>query len=344
MNVMKILVTGSSGFIGFHLAIRLLSKNFFVVGLDNQNAYYDQKLKEDRLKILLGYKNFLNYDCGIENKKKLLEVFKDHKFDAVINLAAQAGVRYSITNPDAYIDSNMIGFLNILECCRNFNIKNLVYASSSSVYGANTKLPFSEDDNVDHPLSLYAASKKSNELFAHSYSSLYSIPTTGLRFFTVYGPWGRPDMALFKFTKSIIEGKTLDVYNHGKHQRDFTYIDDIIDGIELVIENPPSPEADSIDKLSPSRSFAPWRVFNIGSSNPINLMEYIKAIEDHLNLEAKINFLPMQPGDVESTFADTAKLKKLFGYSPKFEVNQGIKIFLDWYLDYYKINKRNEKH
>ncbi|MDA9021351.1 NAD-dependent epimerase [Gammaproteobacteria bacterium] len=332
---MKILITGSSGFIGFHLAQRLLNKNINVVGLDNRNDYYDPTLKESRESILLNYKNFTNYRFGIEQQEDLKRVFETHEFDAVVNLAAQAGVRYSITNPFAYVDSNIVGFLNILECCRHFKINHLVYASSSSVYGANTKLPFSEKDNVDHPLSLYAASKKSNELFAHSYSSLYSIPTTGLRFFTVYGPWGRPDMALFKFTKSILEGSVLDVYNHGNHKRDFTYIEDILDGIEGVIHNPPL-KNNNISQWSPATSSAPWRVFNIGSSNPINLMEYIHAIEKNLNLKAKINYMPMQPGDVESTFADTSELNRLTGYSPKFDVDAGIKLFIEWYLDYYK--------
>ena len=299
-----IIVTGSAGFIGSSLCIKLLERGDKLVGIDNHNNYYDPKIKEARLERLLKYPNYNHYRVDISEKKKLDDIFKAHKPISVVNLAAQAGVRYSMENPIAYINSNVVGFAQILENCRYHNVKHLVYASTSSVYGANTKIPFSEHDSVNHPLSVYAASKKSNELMAHAYSHLYKLPTTGLRFFTVYGPWGRPDMALFKFTKAILEEKPIDVYNHGNHTRDFTYIDDIVNGIIKTLDKPSASNLNwNAKQPDPASSSAPWRIYNIGNNKPVKLMDYIDILEKTLNKKAKINFLPLQPGDVSDTYA-----------------------------------------
>lgn len=334
---MKVLVTGAAGFIGSALCINLLKRGDIVVGIDNHNDYYDPKLKEDRLARHLGHENYTHIKMDIECKNSVEKLFNKHHFDKVVNLAAQAGVRYSIENPAAYINSNMVGFGHILEGCRHHNIKHLVYASSSSVYGANTKMPFSVHDNVDHPLSLYAASKKANELMAHTYSNLYNLPTTGLRFFTVYGPWGRPDMALFMFTKAIIEGKKIPVFNYGKHRRDFTYIDDIVEGIVRVLDNiaKSNPEWNG-DRPDPGTSSAPWRVYNIGSSSPVELQDYIAAIEDALEIKADKELLPLQPGDVPDTYADVTDLFSDVGYKPSMNVAEGVKNFVNWYTSYHK--------
>jgi len=337
---MKILVTGSAGFIGSMLSIRLLERDDEVVGIDNHNNYYDPKIKEARLERLIKYKNYKHYKTDLNDNKKLSEIFKIHKFQKVVNLAAQAGVRYSIENPLAYINSNIVGFAHILENCRNNKVEHLVYASTSSVYGANTKMPFSEHDSVNHPLSVYAASKKSNELMAHSYSYLYQLPTTGLRFFTVYGPWGRPDMALFKFTKAIIEEKPIDVFNNGKHTRDFTYIDDIVEGVIKTLDNPATSNVNWNSKQpDPATSRAPWRIYNIGNNNPVQLMDYIKALEKTLGKKAKINFLPLQPGDVPDTYANVDNLKKKFNYKPSTSVISGVSNFVKWYKDYFEYDK-----
>lgn len=334
---MKILVTGAAGFIGFHLAKRLAERGDTVVGIDNLNDYYDVNLKLGRLAQLESQPNFSFQKMDIADRETLMNLFQEERFDVVVNLAAQAGVRYSLENPHAYMDANIIGFCNILEGCRHYKVKNLVFASSSSVYGANTKQPFSENDNIDHPLALYAASKKANELMAHSYASLYDLPCTGLRFFTVYGPWGRPDMALFKFTKNILNDKPIDVYNHGDMIRDFTYIDDIVDGIVSTVDNPARPNPNwSGDQPDPATSYAPFRVYNIGSSNPIRLLTFIEAIEKYLGKKAKRNNLPMQIGDVPSTFADTSALHQDFGYQPKRSIEEGIKAFVAWYLEFYQ--------
>ena len=330
-----ILITGSAGFIGSALAMRLLDRGDSVVGIDNHNDYYDPNLKEARLQRFINHPNYIHFRTDIEDKKSMEELFLQYKLESVVNLAAQAGVRYSIENPMAYIKSNLVGFGNILEGCRHNNVKHLVYASSSSVYGLNTKMPFSVHDNVDHPLSLYAASKKSNELMAHTYSHLYNIPTTGLRFFTVYGPWGRPDMALFKFTKAIIEGKKIQVFNYGKHRRDFTYIDDIVEGVIRVLDKPASSnERWSGDQPDPGSSPAPWRVYNIGNNSPVELMDYIEAIESSLGKKADKELLPLQPGDVPDTFADVDDLVKEFDYKPSTSVADGIEQFINWYKEY----------
>ena len=335
---MKILVTGSAGFIGSSLIKDLLARGDEVVGIDNLNDYYDPQIKLDRLNQFNDHDLFTHIKGDIVDSDLLEKCFENNNFDSVVNLAAQAGVRYSIENPRAYIDSNIVGFLNILECCRNFKINHLVYASSSSVYGANELMPFSVNHNVDHPLSLYAASKKSNELMAHTYSELYSLPTTGLRFFTVYEPWGRPDMALFKFTKSIFEGEEIEIFNFGKHKRDFTYIDDIVNGIIKVIEKPPQKNPNWTGlKPDPGSSRAPWKVYNIGNNSPVELEEFIKAIEDSIGLKAKKNFLPLQPGDVPDTYADISALEKDFNYRPNTSIYEGINKFIDWYRDYYRI-------
>tara|TARA_A100001388_G_scaffold276104_1_gene262990 strand:- start:13164 stop:14171 length:1008 start_codon:yes stop_codon:yes gene_type:complete len=335
---MKILVTGSAGFIGSSLIKDLLARGDEVVGIDNLNDYYDPQIKLDRLNQFNDHDLFTHIKGDIVDSDLLEKCFENNNFDSVVNLAAQAGVRYSIENPRAYIDSNIVGFLNILECCRNFKINHLVYASSSSVYGANELMPFSVNHNVDHPLSLYAASKKSNELMAHTYSELYSLPTTGLRFFTVYGPWGRPDMALFKFTKSIFEGEEIEIFNFGKHKRDFTYIDDIVNGIIKVIEKPPQKNPNWTGlKPDPGSSRAPWKVYNIGNNSPVELEEFIKAIEDSIGLKAKKNFLPLQPGDVPDTYADISALEKDFNYRPNTSIYEGINKFIDWYRDYYRV-------
>ena len=335
---MKILVTGSAGFIGSSLIKDLLARGDEVVGIDNLNDYYDPQIKLDRLNQFNDHDLFTHIKGDIVDSDLLEKCFENNNFDSVVNLAAQAGVRYSIENPRAYIDSNIVGFLNILECCRNFKINHLVYASSSSVYGANELMPFSVNHNVDHPLSLYAASKKSNELMAHTYSELYSLPTTGLRFFTVYGPWGRPDMALFKFTKSIFEGEEIEIFNFGKHKRDFTYIDDIVNGIIKVIEKPPQKNPNWTGlKPDPGSSRAPWKVYNIGNNSPVELEEFIKAIEDSIGLKAKKNFLPLQPGDVPDTYADISALEKDFNYRPNTSIYEGLNKFIDWYRVYYRI-------
>ena len=333
----KVLVTGSAGFIGSTLSKKLLTRGDKVIGIDNHNNYYDPKIKDDRIGNLKKYKNYIHYKIDITDKNKLSEIFKTYKFQKVVNLAAQAGVRYSIENPLAYIESNIVGFTHILENCRNNKIQHLVYASTSSVYGANTKMPFSEHDSVNHPLSVYAASKISNELMAHAYSYLYKLPSTGLRFFTVYGPWGRPDMALFKFTKAIIEGKTIEVFNNGKHTRDFTYIDDIVNGVIKVLDKPADINNDwDSNKPDPASSKSPWKIFNIGNNNPVHLMDYISALEKTLGKKAKIKFLPLQPGDIPDTNANVDSLVKEFDYKPTTSVFDGVSNFVKWYKDYYK--------
>jgi len=351
---MKLLLTGTAGFIGFHLAKRLLERGDEVIGLDCINDYYDINLKYSRLeitgidrsKIVYGkfvqstkYPNYRFIQLKLEDREAILNLFAQEKFDKVCNLAAQAGVRYSLQNPFTYIDSNINGFLNILEGCRHNGVKHLAYASSSSVYGLNETMPFSVHHNVDHPISLYAASKKSNELMAHTYSYLYGIPTTGLRFFTVYGPWGRPDMALFLFTKAILEGKPIDVYNNGNMQRDFTYIDDIVEGIVRVIDNPPRGNPDWTGaNPDPGTSIAPYRVYNIGNSSPVRLMDFIEAIEEALGQKAIKNFLPLQAGDVPATWADVSDLVKDLGYKPNTDIRVGVKRFVEWYEEYFMIN------
>jgi UDP-glucuronate 4-epimerase len=337
---MKILVTGAAGFIGSALVLRLLERGDDVVGIDNHNDYYDPAIKEARLVRYVDHPNYIHLRIDLSDQVAMEECFAAHKPMRVVNLAAQAGVRYSMENPLIYINSNIVGFAHILEGCRNHNIKHLVYASSSSVYGANTQMPFSVHDNVDHPLSLYAASKKSNELMAHTYSNLYNLPTTGLRFFTVYGPWGRPDMALFKFTKAIIEERPIDVFNHGKHRRDFTYIDDIVEGIIRALDKPasPNPSWDS-KKPDPGTSKAPWRLYNIGRNCPVELIDYISAIEKALGKKAKINMKSLQPGDVPDTYANIDDLVKDFNYKPKTSVEVGVSNFVNWYLKYIKLVK-----
>ena len=332
------IVTGSAGFIGSAVSAKLLERGENVIGIDNHNDYYDPKIKDKRLERLLKYSNYKHFKIDLSDNKNLNKVFKNHKIHKVINLAAQAGVRYSMENPLAYINSNIVGFANILENCRNYKVEHLVYASTSSVYGANTKMPFSEHDSANHPLSVYAASKKSNELMAHSYSYLYQIPTTGLRFFTVYGPWGRPDMALFKFTKAILEEKPIDVFNYGKHTRDFTYIDDIVEGIIKTLDNPAISNVNwNSDQPDPSTSKAPWRIYNIGNNKSVQLMDYIDALEKTLGKKAKINFLSLQPGDVPDTYANTDNLNEKFNYKPSTSVADGVSSFVTWYKDYYKI-------
>ena len=331
-----IIVTGSAGFIGSFLCMKLLQQGKRVIGIDNHNNYYDPKIKEARLERLTKYSNYQHYRIDISDQKNLEDIFKSCEPEKVVNLAAQAGVRYSMENPHAYINSNIVGFANILENCRNYKIKNLVYASTSSVYGANTKMPFSEHDNVNHPLSIYAASKKSNELMAHTYSHLYKLPTTGLRFFTVYGPWGRPDMALFKFTKAILEENPINVFNHGKHSRDFTYIDDIIDGVLKTLDQPASINFEwNSNQPDPATSNVPWCIYNIGNNKPVQLMDYISALEKSLGKKAKINFLPLQPGDVTNTYADVSELQKKFNYKPSTIIEDGVSNFVKWYKDYY---------
>ena len=335
---MKILVTGSAGFIGSMLSLKLLDRGDEVVGIDNHNDYYDPKIKEARLEKLKKYPNYKHFKVDLGDQKNLEDVFKDHKPQKVVNLAAQAGVRYSIENPLAYINSNIVGFAHILENCRHHKVEHLVYASTSSVYGANTKMRFSEHDSTNHPLSVYAATKKSNELMAHTYSYLFKLPTTGLRFFTVYGPWGRPDMALFKFTKAILDEKPIDVFNHGKHTRDFTYIDDIVKGVTKTLDTPATINVDwKSDLPDPASSKAPWRIYNIGNSKPVQLMSYIDALEKALGKKAKINFSPLQPGDVPDTYANLDNLKEKFNFKPSTSVIEGVASFIKWYKDYYKI-------
>ena len=335
---MQVLVTGAAGFIGYHLARRLLSEGVEVFGTDNLNAYYDPKLKSDRLNMLREFPAFAFRKLDLTDRDGMTRVFDEHSFDAVIHLAAQAGVRYSLENPHAYIDSNVAGFMNILEDCRNHEVPHLVFASSSSVYGANTRMPFSVHHNVDHPVSLYAATKKANELMAHTYASLYGIPCTGLRFFTVYGPWGRPDMALFTFTKAILEGSTIDIYNHGNMQRDFTYIDDIVEGLVRVMRMIPKPDANwNGERPDPGTSFAPYRIYNIGGSQPVRLMDFIEVLEDTLGKKAQKNMLPLQKGDVVSTCADAQDLEDAVGFRPCIPVTEGIRRFVEWYRGYYRV-------
>lgn len=335
---MKILVTGAAGFIGFHTSKKLLDRGDNVVGIDNLNDYYDVTLKQDRLKQLTDRSNFEFQKLDLADRDGIEALFQTHQFDRVINLAAQAGVRYSIENPRTYIDSNIVGFLNILEGCRNTKVPHLSYASSSSVYGANVKQPFAESDNVDHPVSLYAASKKSNELMAHTYSNLFDLPTTGLRFFTVYGPWGRPDMALFKFTKGIIEDKAIDIYNHGEMYRDFTYIDDIVEGVIRITDQIPQKNKEWDGLMpDPASSFAPYKIYNIGNNAPVKLMDFVEAIEKSIGKKAQKNMMDIQPGDVPSTSADTSSLQADIGFKPNTSVNEGIDQFINWYKDYYHV-------
>jgi UDP-glucuronate 4-epimerase len=331
---MHVLITGAAGFIGASLSLRLLERGDTVTGIDNLNDYYDVSLKEARLARLTPSQQFEFIKADISDQGEMQSLFSKNRFYAVVNLAAQAGVRYSIENPAAYIDANLVGFGHILEGCRRSGVGHLVYASSSSVYGSNTKLPFSEKDNVDHPISLYAASKKANELMAHAYAHLYGIPTTGLRFFTVYGPWGRPDMALFKFTRGILEDEPIPVFNRGEMVRDFTYVDDIVEGVVRVIDRP-AERSDGANDPDRSAS-APWRIFNIGNSHRVPLMDYIQALEEALGKQAKRDLLPMQDGDVPATEADVTALESDFGYRPKVKVEEGIQRFVDWYRSYYK--------
>jgi UDP-glucuronate 4-epimerase len=335
---MRVLITGAAGFIGHHLALRMLARGDEVVGIDNLNDYYDVSLKEDRLKRFATETKFTFRKIDIANRDAVSALFSDAPFDAVVNLAAQAGVRYSITNPHAYVDANLVGFTNLLEGARHTSVKHFVFASSSSVYGANTKLPLAESANVDHPLSLYAATKKANELMAHCYANLYSLPCTGLRFFTVYGPWGRPDMALFKFTKAILANEPIQVFNRGNMVRDFTYIDDIVEGVVRVVDRPATADPTwSGDAPNPATSYAPYRVFNIGNNNPVALLHYISAIEKCLGKKAIMELLPMQPGDVPATSADVSRLEAATGFRPRVEVETGISRFVEWYRSYYNV-------
>lgn len=336
---MKFLVTGAAGFIGFHVSERLLAAGHQVIGIDNLNDYYDVNLKQARLDLLAPHSSFRSDEIDLADRNAMAELFAKEKFDRVIHLAAQAGVRYSIDNPHAYADSNLVGHLNVLEGCRHNKVGHLLYASSSSVYGLNRKLPFSTDDTVDHPISLYAATKKANELMSHTYSHLYGLPTTGLRFFTVYGPWGRPDMALFKFTRAIVEGKSIDVYNHGQMRRDFTYIDDIAEAIVRLQDVIPQADSEwTVEEGTPATSSAPYRVYNIGNSNPVTLMDYITALETSLGKVAQKNMMPMQPGDVLETSADTKALYDVIGFKPQTSVQDGVQRFVDWYKAFYKVS------
>ena len=333
----NVLVTGAAGFIGFHLCQQLLKGDVQITGIDNLNPYYDVGLKKDRLNNILSAPNFKFVKMDMADRSDMQELFNNNKFDVVVNLAAQAGVRYSIENPHAYVDSNLVGFVNILEGCRHSGVKHLVFASSSSVYGANTNMPFSIHHNVDHPVSLYAATKKANELMAHTYGHLYGLCCTGLRFFTVYGPWGRPDMALFLFTKAILENKPIKVFNHGKMQRDFTYIDDIIEGVIRVMGRLPEPNPEwRGDKPDPGTSYAPYKIYNIGNNNPVELIEFIGVIEKALKREAKKEFLDLQPGDVPATYADVDDLIADVGFKPQTPITTGIQQFIEWYKQYYK--------
>jgi UDP-glucuronate 4-epimerase len=334
---MKVLVTGDAGFIGSSLVLRLLERGDTVIGIDNHNDYYDPSLKEARLARHAEHPNNTHLRIDLADRVAMADCFATHKPQRVVNLAAQAGVRYSIENPLAYIDSNIVGFAHVLEGCRHNGVEHLVYASSSSVYGANTTMPFSVHHNVDHPLSLYAASKKSNELMAHTYSHLFGLPTTGLRFFTVYGPWGRPDMALFKFTKAILSGERIQLFNYGKHRRDFTYIDDIVEGVIRVLDQPAKPNPNwSGERPDPGSSSAPWRVYNIGNSTPVELMDYVHCLETALQKHADIDFLPLQPGDVLDTYADVENLMQAFNYRPSMSMKDGVNEFVKWYLKYYE--------
>ncbi len=333
----KVLITGAAGFIGFHLCRKLLQNGVEVVGLDNLNPYYDPELKKARLAQLTPHALYSHENLGLADREGMAELFANHAFDAVVNLAAQAGVRYSLVNPHSYVDTNIVGFVNLLEGCRHSGVQHFVFASSSSVYGANTKMPFSVHDNVDHPVSLYAASKKSNELMAHTYAHLFGLAATGLRFFTVYGPWGRPDMALFLFTKAILDDKPIDVFNHGKMVRDFTYIDDIVEGVYRVIYRRPEPNSgwDS-DSPDPATSYCPYRIYNIGNNRKVDLMRYIEVLEECLGRKAQKNFLPMQPGDVPATFANVDDLSRDVGFKPDTPIEEGIQRFVDWYREYYQ--------
>lgn len=334
----KVLVTGAAGFIGFQLSRRLLNDGIRVTGVDNLNPYYDVRLKQDRLDKISSADNFTFVNYDLTDREALEDLFGSNDFDVVVNLAAQAGVRYSLTNPHAYVDSNIVGFVNILECCRHHKVKHLVFASSSSVYGANTNMPFSIHHNVDHPVSLYAATKKANELMAHTYSHLYGLCCTGLRFFTVYGPWGRPDMALFLFTKAITESKPITVFNHGKMQRDFTYIDDIIEGVVRVMARLPEPNpAWRGDNPDPGTSYAPYKIYNIGNNNPVELIEFIEEIENALGRKAEKEFVDLQPGDVPATYADVDDLIQDVGFKPETSIATGIRRFIEWYKDYYAV-------
>ncbi|MBK8815227.1 MAG: NAD-dependent epimerase [Methylococcaceae bacterium] len=334
---LKILVTGAAGFIGSMQSLRLLERGDEVIGIDNLNDYYDVELKQARLARLQAYPNFKFVKMDIADRTEMADFFRQELPQRVVHLAAQAGVRYSITNPHAYIDSNIVGFMNILEGCRHYHVEHLVYASSSSVYGANTKMPFSVHDNVDHPVSLYAASKKANELMAHTYSHLYNLPTTGLRFFTVYGPWGRPDMSPILFAKNITEGKPINVFNYGNHRRDFTYIDDIVTGVTKVLDKPAQPNLSwSSENPDPGTSTAPYRVYNIGNNTPVHLLDFIQALEEAIGKKAEKNLLPMQPGDVPDTYADVADLIAEFDYKPNTSINEGVNAFVEWYKGYYK--------
>jgi len=338
MKQKQVLVTGAAGFIGFHLSKRLIADGYSVTGLDNLNDYYEVSLKQSRLNLLRAKANFTFAQVDLKDKAVIDQLFNDNAFNYVVHLAAQAGVRYSLTNPYAYLDSNLTGFLNILEACRHHEPEHLVYASSSSVYGANKKMPFSVHDNVDHPISLYAATKKANELMAHTYSSLYNLPTTGLRFFTVYGPYGRPDMALFLFTKAIIEGKPIDVYNQGKMKRDFTYVDDIVEGIVRLLPKAPKRDPSWDGKHpDPASSFAPYKVFNIGNNQPVELLRFIEVLEEKIGKKAIKNFMPIQPGDVMETYADIDALEEAVGFRPTTSIEEGIGKFVDWYKEYYKL-------
>ncbi len=338
IDVKKVLVTGSAGFIGFYLAKKLLEDNFEVVGLDNLSPYYDPGLKKARLSQLTPHPLYSHVHLNLDDRDGMAEFFSNHSFDVVVNLAAQAGVRYSLKNPHSYVDTNIVGFVNLLEGCRHSGVKHFVFASSSSVYGANTKIPFSVHHNVDHPVSLYAASKKSNELMAHSYAHLYDLAVTGLRFFTVYGPWGRPDMAYFLFTKAILENRPIDVFNHGRMARDFTYIDDIIEGVYRVIHHRPEPnKAWDGNDPDPATSYCKYKIYNIGNNQKVDLLRFIEVLEKCLGKEAKKNFLPMQPGDVPLTFADVDDLIRDVGFRPTTPIEEGLKRFVAWYREYYKI-------
>lgn len=335
---MKVLVTGSAGFIGNALAIRLLERGDEVIGIDNLNDYYDPGLKKARLARIEKHKAFTDVRMDLEDRRGIADTFRKFKPHRVVNLAAQAGVRYSLENPLAYVDTNLLGYMNILEGCRHHDVEHLVYASSSSVYGSNTKMPFSVHDNVDHPVSIYAATKKANELMSHTYSHLYQLPTTGLRFFTVYGPWGRPDMALFMFTRKILAGEAIDVFNYGKHRRDFTYIDDIVEGVIRTLDHIPQANPDwSGDKPDSASSTAPYRIYNIGNNKPVELMHYIEVLENCLGKKAEKNLLPLQPGDVPDTYADVEELVADVGYRPDMPVEQGVENFVNWYRDYFRV-------
>lgn len=340
MSKLRVLVTGAAGFIGFHLTEYLLKSNYEVIGIDNLNDYYDVALKKDRLSVLNESSDFKFVYCDISNSEELISVFDKYKPFYVINLAAQAGVRYSITNPKAYVDSNLVGFMNVLEACRRYPVNHLIYASSSSVYGGNSKVPFSTEDNVDHPVSLYAATKKSNELLAHSYSHLYDIPTTGLRFFTVYGPYGRPDMAYYSFTQKIINGDVIEVFNNGNLERDFTYVDDIVECINLILTRPPKKSESWNEKDGKtSESFAPYKIYNIGNNNPVKLMDFIRVIESKVGKTAKFEYKEMQLGDVLKTYADISDLYEMLKFKPSTNIEEGISKFVNWYKSYYNIKK-----